>query len=334
MKSRMSVGTRGTGSSWAGRSGLVGRWMAVALVGIVAALLAAGCGGEESGEAGASPKVIRATTTTNFVTDLVEQVGGDRVEAAGLMGPGVDPHLYQPSQGDVQKLQEADAVFYSGLHLEGQMSDVFVKVASQTPTLPVADAIPEDMLLEPPEFEGAYDPHVWWDPVRWEMTVDPVVEQLSELKPDSADYFEQRGEEYKQKIQEAHASSEERFSEIPEDQRVLVTSHDAYNYFGERYGFEVWGLQGISTESEAGAGDVRSVADFLVENEIPAVFVETSVPRRNIEAVQAAAQAQGWEVEIGGELYSDAIGDPGTPGGTYPGAAEENAETIAGGLAQ
>ena len=265
-------------------------------------VLAVGCGGEGSGAAEASPKVIQATTTTNFVTDLVEQVGGDRVEATGLMGPGVDPHLYQPSQGDVQTLQEADAIFYSGLHLEGQMGDVFVKLASQTPTVPVADEIPKKMLLEPPEFAGAYDPHVWWDPTMWKMTVDPVVEQLSEIKPDSADYFERRGEEYKQKIEEAHALSEERLSEIPEDQRVLVTSHDAYNYF--------------------------------VDNEIPAVFVETSVPRRNIEAVQAAARDQGWEVEIGGELYSDAIGDPGTPGGTYPGAAEENAETIAGGLAQ
>ncbi len=311
-----------------------GRWLAVALVGFAAVFLAVGCGGEGSGEAGASPKVIRATTTTNFVTDLVEQVGGDRVEATGLMGPGVDPHLYQPSQGDVQTLQEADAIFYSGLHLEGQMGDIFVKLASQTPTVPVADVIPKKMLLEPPEFAGAYDPHVWWDPMMWKMTVDPVVEQLSEIKPDSADYFEQRGEEYKQKIEEAHAFSEERLSEIPEDQRVLVTSHDAYNYFGERYGFEVKGLQGISTESEAGAGDVQDVADYLVENEIPAVFVETSVPRRNIEAVQAAARDQGWEVEIGGELYSDAIGDPGTPGGTYPGAAKENAETIAGGLSQ
>lgn len=296
-------------------------------------LLAVGCG-SGSGEAGAVEGKIRAATTTNFVTDLVEEVGGEEVEVTGLMGAGVDPHLYQPSQGDIETLQEADAVFYSGLHLEGQMGDLFVKMASQKPTLPVTDAIPDGELLEPPEFEGAYDPHVWWDPVLWKMTVDPVVEQLSELKPDSADYFERRGEEYKQEIEDAHAFSQERFSGIPDGQRVLVTSHDAYNYFGERYGFEVKGLQGISTESEAGAGDVRELADYLAENGIPAVFLETSVPRRSIEAVQAATEAQGRDVEIGGELFSDAIGEPGTPGGTYPGALRENAETIAEGLAR
>lgn len=335
MKSRMSVGARGTGSSWAGRSGLVGRWTAVALVGLVAALLAAGCGGGgESEEAGAVEGTIRATTTTSMITDLVEQVGGDRVEVEGLMGPGVDPHLYEPTQGDVEKLTDADAVFYNGLFLEGQMNDILVQTAQETPAVQVTGSVPADRLLPSRDYEGQADPHVWWDPTLWAMTVDPVVEQLSELKPESREYFEQNGEEYKQEIMDAHAASEEMVAEVPEQQRVLVTAHDAFNYFGEQYGFEVRGLQGLSTESEAGAGDVQELAGYLVENGIPAIFIESSIPRRSVEAVQAAAQDQGGQVEIGGELYSDAIGEPGTQGGTYPGAARENVEKITGALAQ
>ena len=310
-----------------------GRWVAVVLAALLAGLLAAGCGGE-SGEAGAVEGKIRATTTTTMITDLVEQVGGDEVEVQGLMGPGVDPHLYEPSQGDVDKLLEADAIFYNGLFLEGQMNDVLVQSAQQTPAVQVTEAIPEDRLLPSRDYEGQADPHVWWDPTLWETTVDPVVEQLSELKPGSADDFEQRGEEYRQEVQAAHQEALGMVEEVPEGQRVLVTAHDAFSYFGEQYGFEVRGLQGLSTETEAGAGDVRQLAEYLVENEIPAIFIESTVPRRNVEAVQAAAQDRGWEVEIGGELYSDAIGEPGEPGGTYPGAFLENVESITGGLAQ
>jgi len=269
-----------------------------------------------------------------MVTDLVEQVGGDRVEVTGLMGPGVDPHLYEPTQGDVEKLREADAIFYSGLFLEGQMNDILVQTAQQTPAVQVTGSVPEDELLPSQSYEGQADPHVWWDPKLWAMTIDPVVEQLSELKPGSREFFERRGEEYRKEIMAAHADAGEMVAEVPEDQRVLVTAHDAFGYFAERYGFEVKGLQGLSTESEAGAGDVQNLADYLVENEIPALFVESSVPRRNVEAVQAAARDQGWNVEIGGELYSDAIGEPGTPSGTYPGAFRENVEKITGALAR
>lgn len=296
-------------------------------------LTATGCGGE-SDEAGAVEGKIQATTTTTMITDLVEQVGGERVEVQGLMGPGVDPHLYEPSQGDVEKLREADAIFYNGLFLEGQMNDILVQTAQQTPAVQVTESVPEDRLLPSQDYEGQADPHVWWDPTLWETTIDPVVEQLSELKPDSADYFEQRGEEYQQEIMAAHEEAQGMVAEVPKEQRVLVTAHDAFSYFGEQYGFEVRGLQGLSTETEAGAGDVQQLAEYLVENEIPAIYIESTVPRRNVEAVQAAARDRGWEVKIGGELYSDAIGEPGTQGGTHPGAFLENVEKITSGLSR
>ena len=308
------------------------RWVAVALVGSLAAVLAAGCGSGESGEAGAAEDKIQATTTTTMITDLVRQIGGDRVEVTGLMGPGVDPHLYRASQGDVSALRDADVVFYNGLFLEGQMGDILVKTGQQTPTVQVTEGIPEEELLESPQYEGQFDPHVWFDATLWRMTVDPVVEQLSELDPDGASEFEQRGEEYKQQVDELHSFVEEEIFSIPEEQRVLVTAHDAFNYFGRQYGMEVRGLQGISTEAEAGSRDVQELADFLAENEIKAIFVESSVPPETIEAVQDAAQDRGWELEIGGELYSDAGGDEGTEAETYIGMFRENVETITGAL--
>lgn len=300
-----------------------------AAVGSLAILFAAGCGGEESGEAGAVEGRIEVTTTTTQITDMVGSVGGDEVEVEALMGPGVDPHSYQASQGDTEALTEADAVFYNGLFLEGQLNDLLVQTAQQTPTVQVTDAVPEGELLPSGDYEGQNDPHVWFDPELWAMTVDPVVEQLSELKPGSAETFEANGEEYEQEIMEAHEYAEGRLSEVPEDQRVLVTAHDAFGYFGEAYGYEVRGLQGISTEDEAGTGDVQELADELVEDEIPAIFVESSVPRRNVEAVQAAARDQGWEVTVPEqELYADAMGEPGTEAGTYSGMLRANADTI------
>ncbi len=188
--------------------------------------------------------------------------------------------------------------------------------------------IPEGDLLESVAYEGQADPHVWFDATLWRTTVDPVVEQLSELDPEGASDFEQRGEEYKRQIDELDSFMEEEISSIPEEQRVLVTAHDAFNYFGRRYGMEVRGLQGISTEAEAGSRDVQELADFLAENEIKAIFIESSVPPQTIEAVQDAARARDWELEIGGELYSDAGGDEGTEAETYTGMFRENVETI------
>src|SRR5918997_909898 len=313
----MNMRIKGGKTSRVGSLRRRGRWASVALAGCLVAVLAGGCGGGGPGEARAVEGTIQATTTTTMITDLVERVGGDEVEVTGLMGPGVDPHLYKASQGDVEALQEADAVFYNGLNLEGQMGDILVRTSQQIPTVQVTEAIPEDELL--PFEEGQNDPHVWFDVTMWRQTVDPVVEQLSELRPDAAETFEQHGESYKQQLDELDSYVEENISSIPEEQRVLVTAHDAFNYFGRRYGMEVQGLQGISTEAEAGAGDVQELADFLAENEIPAIFVESSVPRRNIEAVQAAVQDRGWDVQIGGELYSDAGGGGGAAGEAHGG---------------
>jgi manganese/zinc/iron transport system substrate-binding protein len=322
--SSIRIGKRaGVGRFW-GR----GRLAVVVLAGFLVAAVATGCGSGGSGEAGAVEGKIQATTTTTMITDLVRQIGGDKVEVTGLMGPGVDPHLYRASQGDVAALRDADVVFYNGLFLEGQMGDILVKTGQQTPTVQVTEGIPEEDLLESPQYEGQFDPHVWFDATLWRMTVDPVVKQLSELDPDSASEFEQRGEEYKRQIDELHSFVEEEISSIPEDQRVLVTAHDAFSYFGRQYGMEVRGLQGISTESEAGSRDVQELAEFLAENEIKAIFVESSVPPETIEAVQDATRDKGWEVEIGGELYSDAGGDEGTEAETYIGMFRENVETI------
>ena len=298
----------------------------VFLVGALVAVSAAGCGG--SGEAGAGEGKVQATTTTTMITDLVRQIGGDRVEVTGLMGPGVDPHLYKASQGDVAALREADVVFYNGLFLEGQMEDILEKTSEQKPAVQVTTDMPEEELLDSPQYEGQFDPHVWFDAKLWETTVDPVVEQLSELDSDGASDFEQRGEEYRQQVEELDSFAEEEISSIPEEQRVLVTAHDAFNYFGRRYGMEVRGLQGISTEAEAGSRDVQELADFLAENEVKAIFVESSVPPQTIEAVQDAVRDKGWELEIGGELYSDAGGDEGTEAETYVGMFRENVETI------
>ncbi|CAN5545788.1 manganese ABC transporter substrate-binding protein/adhesin MntA [soil metagenome] len=324
------------GSGFAGLSG-VSRGLGFLFAAVFAALFAMGCGGSGesggSGEAGAVEGTIQATTTTTHITDMVESIGGDEVETTALMGPGVDPHLYEASQGDIGALQEADAIFYNGLFLEGQLNDTLIQVGQEAPTVRVTEAMPEEELLPSGDYEGQNDPHVWFDPELWVTGVDPVVEQLSELKPDAAEDFEQRGEEYRAEAMEAHEYVQERVESIPEDERVLVTSHDAFSYFGEAYGFEVEGLQGLSTETEAGAGDVSALADSLVEEEIPAIFVESSIPRRNVEAVQAAARDQGWDVTIPEQaLFADAMGEPGTEAGTYSGMLRANADTIVGGL--
>lgn len=304
---------------------------ALSILGATVTIVLAGCsaGPAAGGEGG----LLRVTTTTTMLTDLVTEVGGDDVEVTGLMGPGVDPHLYEASQGDIGALTEADVIVYQGLFLEGAMEDVLERTAQDTPTVRVTDALAEEDLLASEDYRDQFDPHVWHDPVLWEQVVEPVVEQLSELRPASAAQFEANGEAYRQRIADAHADAVQQFAAVPEDQRVLVTGHDAFRYLGVRYGFEVRGLQGISTEAEAGAGAVSELAGFLVDNEIPAVFTESSVPRANLEAVRAACRAQGWDLALPeGELFSDAMGDAGTPEGTYPGMIRANAHLIAGAL--
>jgi manganese/zinc/iron transport system substrate-binding protein len=271
-------------------------------------------------------------TTIGMITDVAQNVGGERVSVTGLMGPGVDPHLYKASEGDVSSLSEADVIFYNGLHLEAKMGEVLEQMGGRVKTVAVTNGVDESLLLSPPEFEGAFDPHVWFDVTLWMKTVETVRDTFVEVDPGSADLYRANAQDYLAKLEELQAYVQDQTARVPQQQRVLITAHDAFNYFGQAYGFEVRGLQGISTATEAGTGDVQALADFIAESQIPAIFVESSVPVRNIEAVQAAVQARGFQVSIGGELFSDAMGDWGTEEGTYVGMVRHNVDTIVGAL--
>jgi manganese/zinc/iron transport system substrate-binding protein len=267
-----------------------------------------------------------------MIRDVVQNVGGDHVLAVGLMGPGVDPHLYKASEGDVRRLFRADVVFYGGLHLEAKMAEVLEEMGGRTRVVAVTDAIPRDRLLAPPEFEGSFDPHVWFDVKMWQMTVDTIASTLAAADPANAAAYRRNAAAYHARLDSLDAYVRAQAARVPREQRVLVTAHDAFNYFGRAYGFQVRGLQGISTASEAGTGDVQALAEFIARRRIPAVFVESSIPRRTIEAVQEAVRDRGWDVRIGGSLYSDAMGDPGTPEGTYDGMVRHNIDTLVGAL--
>lgn len=299
-------------------------------------LALAGCGVPIATPGGAgidfSNRTIRVVATTGQVAEAVRNVGGQRVTVQALMGPGVDPHLYKASAGDVLKIQNADVVMYSGLALEGRMIDIFERLGRTKPTYGIADAIPAERLRRPPEFQGAYDPHVWFDPTLWSYAVDEAARRLSELDPLNAATYTTNAARYRAELASLDQYIRQRIASIPEASRVLITAHDAFGYFGAQYGVEVRGLQGISTASEAGAADVQGLARFIAERKIPAMFVETSVPQATIEAVLEAVQARGKQVVIGGQLYSDALGEAGTPEGTYIGMFRYNVDTIAKGL--
>jgi manganese/zinc/iron transport system substrate-binding protein len=272
---------------------------------------------------------IRVTATVGMVADLVRNVGGDRVEVTALMGPGVDPHLYKASEGDIARLSAADVIFYNGLVLEGKMGEILGKIREQgKPAIAVAEAIDRSLLRTPPEFQGHPDPHVWFDVSMWAMTIDSVVEGLAALDPASRTAYEVNGARYRVALDSLHAECKEKLATIPRERRVLVTAHDAFGYFGRAYDVDVVGLQGISTSSEYGLKDVQRLVDLVAERGVKAVFVESSVPARSIEAVVEGCRAKGHEVQIGGELFSDAMGEAGTPEGTYVGMVRHNVETI------
>lgn len=286
-----------------------------------------GCDPKEQSDPSTTGK-LRVVTTIGMITDIVRNVGGDRVAVIGLMGPGVDPHLYKPSAGDVQKLNSANLIFYNGLHLESKMGDILAKMSGGPKTVAVTDAIDRTLLLKPPEFEGQYDPHLWFDVTLWMKAVESVRDGLSESDPDSTVIYGNNAKHYLAKLTELHAHVQSQAERVPPQQRVLVTAHDAFNYFGNAYGFEVRGLQGISTATEAGIADVQVLATFIAERRIPAIFVESSVSPRSLKAVKAAVKSKGFNVEIGGELFSDAMGNAGTPEATYIGMVRHNIDTI------
>jgi manganese/zinc/iron transport system substrate-binding protein len=294
---------------------------------LVLPLALAACGGG-AGETARQEGPLRVVTTTSIIADTAARIAGEHAGIEALMGPGVDPHLYKASENDVRRLSEADLVLYNGLHLEGKMGDILTKMARSRPVVAVTEEIPQELLREPPEFAGQYDPHVWFDVSMWIETLAPIVRELSALDPEHAAEFQANAAAYRKELEALDAWVKQRVSTLPERQRVLVTAHDAFGYFGRRYGMEVIGIQGISTLSEAGLHDVDRVVSLILSKKVKAVFIESSVPRRTIEAVQAGARARGHEVAIGGQLFSDSLGAAGSPEGTYVGMVRANVNTI------
>lgn len=307
----------------------------VAALLLVAAALVAGCS-DSGGDASASEiadRKVKVTTTTNFITDTVRQIGGDRVEVTGLMGPGVDPHLYKASADDVSKLRDADAIVYGGLQLEGKMADLLDELEERQTTVAITRDIPRERLLEPEaDVAEQYDPHVWFDVTTWMYAARTTAATLKQKDPENAELYDRNLERYLAELEDADRYVEQRMGEIPERQRVLVTSHDAFEYFGRRYDVDVAAIQGISTATEATTADVQRVAKLLSDRDVSAVFIESSVPRQTIDGVLAAARDEGQEAEVGGELFTDAAGEEGTPEGTYVGMVRSNADKIARGL--
>lgn len=275
---------------------------------------------------------LNVTTTVNFVSDLAQQIGGDRVNVSFLMGPGVDPHLYKASAGDVRKLGQADLIFYGGLFLEGKMGDL---LEENPRAVAVSDAIPRERLIQPKGgFAGryAFDPHIWFDVTLWKFAAGHVRDALSRVDPANRTTYANNAQTYLARLDQLDAFVKQQIARVPQNQRVMITAHDAFSYFGRRYGVEVRGLQGVSTAVEAGARDVQELANFLASRKIRAIFVESSVPERTVNAVVQAARAKGWNLKVGGKLYSDAAGDPGTPEGTYVGMVEHNVRTFVAAL--
>lgn len=273
---------------------------------------------------------MQIVTTCGMVTDIVQQVAGDDAQVTGLMGAGVDPHLYKPTRSDVQQLLAADVVFYSGLTLEGKMGDTFAKIGrSGKPVFAVTEGIEESYLREPEEFAGHTDPHVWMDVKAWSACVQFVADSLAQFDPKHATEYQQRAKAYREQLTGLNDYVRQTIQTIPEQQRVLVTAHDAFGYFSRAYGIPVRSAQGLSTESEAGLNDINALIEFIAERKLQAIFVESSVNPKNIQAIVEGVESRGANVSIGGELFSDAMGPADTYEGTYVGMIDHNATTIA-----
>lgn len=274
-------------------------------------------------------KKLHVVATTTMMQDLAAAIGGDRVQASALMGPGIDPHLYQASAGDVKKMQEADVVAYHGLHLEGKMDQVFDSLSKQgRHVIHLEKGLDKAKLLADEDNPQLHDPHIWFDVALWKDAAQHTADRLSSIDSAHAATYSANLKDYLLKLDELDQYMKKRVQEVPEGQRVLVTAHDAFRYFGRAYGFKVMGLQGISTEAEAGTADVSELANFIAKNRIKAIFVESSVPHKNVEALKAAVKAKGFEVTIGGELYSDALGDAASGHETYLNTLKANIDTI------
>lgn len=278
----------------------------------------------------ATPKKgLGIVATTGMIADAVGRVGGERVAVAGLMGPGVDPHTYRQTRSDIAAMVRADAVFWHGLYLEAQLEGFLGDLARRKPVIPLADALPKERLLPNGVYAGRYDPHVWMNPRLWMTVVEAARDHLIRLDPAGADLFGDNASRHLVELGQLADYAGQVLSSIPQGSRVLVTAHDAFNYFGQAYGLEVRGIQGISTESEAGLKQVEELVALLIQRRIGAIFVESSVSDRNVKALLEGAAARGHTVMVGGELFSDAMGPPGTYEGTYLGMIDHNVTAIA-----
>ncbi len=295
----------------------------IAFVATIAAL--SGCGSPQAND---EREVIEIVTTTGMIQDAVAHVAGDKAHVTALMGPGVDPHLYKATHGDLEVLSGADVIFYNGLHLEGKMGEVFEKLGRTRPVVAVSDIIPDSLLRTVPGFQGTHDPHIWFDVSLWKYAVRSISEFLQEYDSANAPIYEENAQRYLARLDSLHQSVKDRVQQIPESQRVLITAHDAFGYFGDAYAVEVRGLQGISTMSEFGLRDVTDLVNFIIARKIKAIFVETSVSQQSIKAVVEGCRQRNWNVRIGGTLFSDAMGKAGTPEGTYIGMVSANVNTI------
>lgn len=275
---------------------------------------------------------IVVTTTIAQIADIVKNVGGEHVIVHSLMGPSTDPHLYKASQGDIAKLEDADIIFYNGLHLEGKMNDTLKKMNSLKPTYAVAEAVPKELLLIDEDNENALDPHIWFDPNLWKFAVEKVRDALIEIDPNHEEDYRHQADEYMEVLIQLDEYAKAQIEQIPEQSRILITAHDAFGYFGNAYGFEVLGLQGLSTDAEYGLKDVQELIEVIVERNIKAIFLESSIADRSINAVVEGAKEKGYEVVIGGELFSDAMGEENTKEGTYEGMFMHNIDTIVSSL--
>ncbi|NRB34208.1 MAG: zinc ABC transporter substrate-binding protein [Rhodobacteraceae bacterium] len=277
----------------------------------------------------AAGQPVSVVATTGMIADAVRQVGGDLVEVKALMGPGVDPHAYRQTRTDIAAMVQADLVLWHGLYLEAQMEDFLIDLGKDRKVMAAAEGLSPELLIAHEDYADKFDPHVWMDPELWALVVRNVQTALTEAHPDAADQFAANAQAHLEDLAQLKAYSADSLSSVPAEARVLVTAHDAFGYFGREYGFEVLGIQGISTQSEAGLARVAELVDLLVDRKIGAVFVESSVTDRNIRALIEGAAAQGHEVTIGGELFSDAMGPDGSYEGTYLGMIDHNVTTIA-----
>jgi manganese/zinc/iron transport system substrate-binding protein len=295
---------------------------------LLGVLLLWGCSSPAPPQEPGQPVRLQIVTTTGLLKDAVTHIVGERAEVEGLMGPGVDPHLYKATQGDVRRLSRAHVVIYNGLHLEGKMGEVLRKLGRHKTVLAAAEGLPKERLRKLPGNPGSYDPHVWFDVQLWQQAVEHLSEELQRLDPKNRDYYASRTASYTQELAQLHDWVRQEIARVPKQQRILITAHDAFGYFGDAYGMEVRGLQGISTVAEFGLRDVSSLVHFIREHRIRAIFVESSVSQRSLGAVIQGARSRGHSVRLGGTLYSDALGAKGTPEGTYIGMVRANVRTM------